>query len=47
MKESGIMSVMNSKQIKARSRVRDRGEVFTSEREVNNILALTQATSNR
>lgn len=27
--------------------MRDRGEVFTNEREVNNILALTQATSNR
>ncbi len=36
-----------SKQIKSKSRVRNRGEVFTSEREVNNILALTQATSNR
>ncbi len=35
------------KQIKTKSRVRDRGEVFTAEREVNNILALTQATSNR
>ena len=34
-------------QIKSKTRVRDRGEVFTSEREVNNILALTQATSNR
>ncbi len=33
--------------IKSRSRVRDRGEVFTQPREVNNILALTQATSNR
>lgn len=33
--------------IKSRERVRDRGEVFTNEREVNNILALTQATSNR
>ena len=33
--------------IKSRARVRDKGEVFTSEREVNNILALTQATSNR
>ena len=36
-----------SKQIKSKTRVRDRGEVFTNEREVNNILALTQATSNR
>ena len=36
-----------SAQIKSRSRVRDRGEVFTQPREVNNILALTQATSNR
>lgn len=35
------------KQIKSKSRVRNRGEVFTNEREVNNILALTQATSNR
>lgn len=33
--------------IKSRSRVRERGEVFTQPREVNNILALTQATSNR
>ncbi len=36
-----------SDQIKSKSRVRDLGEVFTNEREVNNILALTQATSNR
>ena len=36
-----------SKQIKSKFRVRERGEVFTNEREVNNILALTQATSNR
>lgn len=35
------------KGIKSRDRVRNRGEVFTAEREVNNILALTQATSNR
>ena len=35
------------KGIKSRARVRERGEVFTNEREVNNILALTQATSNR
>lgn len=34
-------------QIKSKSRVRDRGEVFTGKREVDNILALTQATSNR
>lgn len=34
-------------QIKSKKRVRSRGEVFTGEREVNNILALTQATSNR
>ncbi len=33
--------------IKSRTRGRDRGEVFTQPREVNNILALTQATSNR
>ena len=33
--------------IKSRTRVRDRGEVFTEKREVDNILALTQATSNR
>ena len=35
------------RQIKSRTRVRNAGEVFTNEREVNNILALTQATSNR
>lgn len=35
------------KGIKSRDRVRNRGEVFTGEREVNIILALTQATSNR
>ena len=33
--------------IKSRSRVREKGEVFTQPREVNNILNLTQATSNR
>ena len=33
--------------IKSRERVRERGEVFTEKREVDNILALTQATSNR
>lgn len=32
--------------IKSRTRVRDQGEVFTQEREVKNILALTQATDN-
>lgn len=36
-----------TKVIKSRSRVKERGEVFTQPREVNNILALTQATSNR
>ncbi len=36
-----------SQNIKSRSRVREHGEVFTNPREVNNILALTQATSNR
>lgn len=40
-------SSAKQKQVKSKSRVRDRGEVFTAEREVNNILALTQATSNR
>lgn len=38
---------LKTKQIKSKTRVRNRGEVFTNEREVNNILALTQATSNR
>lgn len=37
----------NTSIIKSRSRVREKGEVFTQPREVNNILALTQATSNR
>lgn len=32
--------------IKSKSRVRHQGEVFTQEREVKNILALTQATDN-
>lgn len=41
------MPDFNGKQIKSKKRVRDRGEVFTQPREVNNILALTQATSNR
>ncbi|MDO4507928.1 MAG: hypothetical protein Q4B65_00850 [Candidatus Saccharibacteria bacterium] len=36
-----------AKIIKSKKRVRDAGEVFTQPREVNNILALTQATSNR
>lgn len=40
-------SSAKQKQVKSRRRVRDRGEVFTAEREVNNILALAQATSNR
>ncbi|MBQ9018056.1 hypothetical protein IJ118_03295 [Candidatus Saccharibacteria bacterium] len=35
-----------SKIIKSKARVRERAEVFTQPREVNNILALTQATSN-
>ena len=34
-------------QIKSKLRVKNRGEVFTNKREVDNILALTQATSNR
>lgn len=33
--------------IKSKNRVREQGEVFTQEREVKNILKLTQATSNR
>ena len=33
--------------IKSRQRVRSNGEVFTQPREVNNILALTEATSNK
>lgn len=33
--------------IKSRTRVKDQGEVFTEKREVDNILALTEATSNR
>ena len=36
-----------ARQIKSKTRVRDLGEVFTNKREVDNILALTQATSNR
>lgn len=37
----------DTKQIKSKTRVRNLGEVFTNKREVDNILALTQATSNR
>lgn len=44
---SNKKSLSVKKGIKSRARVRDRGEVFTNEREVDNILALTQATSNR
>lgn len=40
-------SLSVKKGIKSRTRVKERGEVFTNEREVDNILALTQATSNR
>lgn len=42
------MTEMTAKEtiIKSRARVRDQGEVFTQEREVKNILALTQATDN-
>ena len=39
-------SVPKEKIIKSKNRVRDQGEVFTQEREVKNILALTQATDN-
>lgn len=46
MKKSVSASTKQT-QVKSKSRVRNRGEVFTAEREVNNILALTQATSNR
>lgn len=42
-----ISKKANTAIIKSRSRVREKGEVFTQPREVNNILALTQATSNR
>ena len=46
-KSTGISSdVKKSKIIKSKDRVRERAEVFTQPREVNNILALTQATSN-
>ena len=44
---SSQKSLSVKKGIKSRARVRERGEVFTNEREVNAILALTQATSNR
>ncbi len=47
MKEVNKNTGLTPVGIKSRSRVRDRGEVFTQPREVNNILALTQATSNR
>lgn len=47
MKEANQNTSSKPVGIKSRSRVRDRGEVFTQPREVNNILALTQATSNR
>lgn len=39
-------SFPKEKIIKSKSRVRDQGEVFTQDREVINILALTQATDN-
>ncbi len=46
-KSTGMPSdVKKSKIIKSKDRVRERAEVFTGPREVNNILALTQATSN-
>ena len=46
-KSTGIYSdVKKSNIIKSKDRVRERAEVFTQPREVNNILALTQATSN-
>ena len=41
-----MSSVPKEKIIKSKNRVRDKGEVFTQEREVKNILALTQATDN-
>lgn len=41
-----MLSVPKEKIIKSKNRVRDQGEVFTQEREVKNILALTQATDN-
>ena len=39
-------SAPKEKIIKSKNHVRDQGEVFTREREVKNILALTQATDN-
>lgn len=39
-------SLPKEKIIKSKTRVRDQGEVFTQDREVKNILKLTQATSN-
>ncbi|MBP3899274.1 hypothetical protein J6D24_00485 [Candidatus Saccharibacteria bacterium] len=46
-KNTGVTSgAKKSKIIKSKDRVRERAEVFTRPREVNNILALTQATSN-
>ena len=41
-----IIPAHNSKIIKSRHRVKNQGEVFTQDREVKNILALTQATDN-
>lgn len=41
-----MSSLSKEKIIKSKNRVRDQGEVFTREREVKNILALTQATDN-
>lgn len=41
-----MSSSTGEKIIKSKNRVRDQGEVFTQEREVKNILALTQATDN-
>ncbi len=41
-----MSSLSKEKIIKSKKRVRDQGEVFTREREVKNILALTQATDN-
>lgn len=43
---SNMSSLSKERIIKSKSRVRDQGEVFTQEREVKNILKLTQATSN-
>jgi hypothetical protein len=41
-----MTSAPKEKIIKSKNRVRDQGEVFTQDREVKNILKLTQATSN-